>query len=1594
MTRLTLWLVAWLVPCFLYAQTTIQSTTAGGNWSQGSTWVGGVVPTAGDDVIINGLVKVGINVECNNLTVNDSLTNDGAGCWSNRHITIHGTLTNNGYLGNEPHYYCSGLRLNLEGDLINQGDFYLYHLYLQGSQIQTLSTTTNNFLSAGSGIIIEKTGGQVKAGSDLYLATPLDLDEKVELDMQNHDLHLQGNGRVIKGQLNQVAGIYFGVGTSMGRSGEPFNMIGTDIHFYGSAYLGGDNHGNHRIQGNLTIHDTLTNNGDGCYNPGERHLVVHGNLTNKGIILNSSHYYCGGLILEVTGNLDNQGDFEVKDLVLSGTQQQTLSTANGKYLYATNGIALDKTGGQLRAGSDLYLATTLNLDNQVDLDMQQFALYLKGNGRPLKGLVSQTADVYFDEGAHMGDYNEAITLKGSDIHFYGKAIWGSSTSYDHIVDGNLIIHDTLTSDGTSCNYPDSRHLIVKGHLTNNGVITSDPHYYCSGLKIMIEGSLFNHGEFIPHTAYLSGTGTQLLSMSPNAIMAPEYRLYGAKSSGSIRLSSDFTCNTEFILDKQAPLDVQGHSLYLGPRGVIREGYLENVKNVYCEGNGALGGNVGFTPGDTTWIAGDTIRFFGNSGLYSDVIIDAVVVVEDTLINKSGGKVNVNFLQDVINRGTIINRTYSYMLFNQYLHASAYNYGTWGVQTMGFMGNAHRTAQLRDITYSWIGYYDTLHLVGENSLPRVYAASGNADGKLWIHADASLETAGFSPDRLMNEGFIHWQKDIDPTKEQTVDFYRVKLRNKAGCIGDQWRVETHESSVAPGAASTVLRWWKVSNTPFTFNDSLAYLRFDYKDAQLDTHHPDSLKVFFSDNAGLSWIPWTDVYHSTYNDYLEAYNVPGPGWYALSGTDIGISRVRPSLDRIESNVGGQSNFTAFVYGSGFTPETKVWLENTTHGQVQPDTIEVHPLGHQIAMTMLLTQAALGTYDVVVDIPGDTLMTLPGAFTVVPKEAPEPFVHLTGREAVMLGRFQTYTITYGNTGNIDARAVPIYLTISETSNLEVEFLDFDVPISDYAIQQGYQSALDTLSIYLTADTAFMDHGQVRVYPLYIPRIPANSVQSVRFRVKSDQSFKMQLAMQDPLFVNPFDPACVLGVIGEGVIDITTAAIPGVGCAVAAGKTAFKQTDKYLETGKKSWGSWIYDWTVVGLDCAVNLSGIGGFAKATAIFFINMYNYKTAFDECRPKPIRDRDVRQFVSADPNAKEGPGGFGAENYISYPDEMPYVIYFENKPSATAPAQTVHIADTLDPAVYDFTTFQFGGVQFGDRALNLLLGHSDTFERLVDLRPEKDIVLQIKGKFDKGSGIAQWDFTSIDPLTGELTEDPFGGFLPPNLNSPEGEGSVTFFIKPKGNLPHNTVIDNRASIVFDVNAPILTNTYRNRLDLQAPSSQIDQHTAVNDTTLHLTWSGIDDGSGIQTYTLQVKEGDQTTYAMSFTGDQQDLYFTGQLDSTYQFWLVAEDSVGNVEDLSPQPDVTITLKATGISIEKDRLISVYPNPVAHGQLSIQSAYPFQAPAYIEILTLDGKPALQQVLPLPATFSVKSLSAGLYVVRIRLDDYTYLKKIVIAQ
>ena len=71
---------------------TITSTAFGGNWSDGTSWVGGIAPLPDDDVIIvNGAtISMTGNQICNNITINGTLN-----CGGNT-LQVHGIWANNG----------------------------------------------------------------------------------------------------------------------------------------------------------------------------------------------------------------------------------------------------------------------------------------------------------------------------------------------------------------------------------------------------------------------------------------------------------------------------------------------------------------------------------------------------------------------------------------------------------------------------------------------------------------------------------------------------------------------------------------------------------------------------------------------------------------------------------------------------------------------------------------------------------------------------------------------------------------------------------------------------------------------------------------------------------------------------------------------------------------------------------------------------------------------------------------------------------------------------------------------------------------------------------------------------------------------------------------------------------------------------------------------------------------------------------------------------------------------------------------------------------------------------------------------------------
>jgi hypothetical protein len=273
-------------------------------------------------------------------------------------------------------------------------------------------------------------------------------------------------------------------------------------------------------------------------------------------------------------------------------------------------------------------------------------------------------------------------------------------------------------------------------------------------------------------------------------------------------------------------------------------------------------------------------------------------------------------------------------------------------------------------------------------------------------------------------------------------------------------------------------------------------------------------------------------------------------------------------------------------------------------------------------------------------------------------------------------------------------------------------------------------------------------------------------------------------------------------------------------------------------------------------------------------------------------------TSVDPNAKLGVTGTGEAHFIRGTLPLSYTVLFENKPTATASAAEVVIMDKLSQSL-EPTTLQMRNLRFGLEQIDLPQGEH-SLSTIVDLTSTLNLFVKVTADVVGDALIV--NFVSIDPLTGMPPND-LRGFLPPNINRPDGEGSITFTIMPKQGLSTGDQITNGASIVFDKNSPILTPVWLNTVDNDKPVSNVLSLPSTQTSYgFSIQWSGTDKGSGIKDYTIYVSDnaGPFTPILSQDTATQATYAGTG--GHTYSFYSIARDLSGNVEDAKTVAEAT--------------------------------------------------------------------------------------------
>jgi hypothetical protein len=1354
------------------------------------------------------------------------------------------------------------------------------------------------------------------------------------------------------------------------------------------------------FNGTATVLDTLYN--QYAYRPT---IIVKGKIVNNGLITNHPSGY--EINLNIRSDVENNGIWYPYRTFLAGKTDQVLKQSAGKsfqgYFQTTD------TLGHIVLGSNVTFD-----GNTWDWSKSK----LRTNGFKLT--------------ARNALFNSGNIISNDQLHFSNTRIADMNLSGNYKLSGKVRILDNNVFSGTATvvdtllnEYAYRPTITSKGKLINNGAIMTNP----SGYEIFLDilGDIENNGVWAPNrTTFSAKTNQKIKQLAGKSFQG--YFL-SSDSIGDIVLASDILLkgNTWDLNKCQIQTDsfklqsnnylLRGGKILSNDTLVLRSTRLGDMK---FNGDYKIGGLVRLLDGN---------------------LFSGTVTVLDTVYNEYGYRPNMNIQGKLVNYGHISNHPSGYNLYIS-ISGNLENNKNINITGLYLNGTGERNIGGRSAAGIFATVYadNAIVLVGDNMFPNLNFTN-NPLASCTIKKGASLTLTSLpNTSKLKNFGRISVSQDIDNAVNGTYNFYSASTSILAKTPLNRLVVDDYGNQQHPTATGTINTWWRLRNTPQLFNDSVNWLKLNYTDDVLNGHLEDSIKVFHSPNSGMSWkrIKKGFTVDKT-NNVVTINKAPSFGHYLLSSSALGVTSFQPLVESAEPRFGGNTGqLTMYLFGAGFKKTSTVKLVKAGQSDIVADsTWLTDALGEAMLAKFNLKNKTLGIYDVVIVTPGEKTITLPAYFEIMNGERSDPWSTISGRDRFLINRWQTFTIGYGNTANTDALGTILVFVVNDLPGLEVEFPDINVVLPKPIADMGPDfTRYKELGLYYTSESLSGYEGQkMRVYPFYIPYIAAGSSKTTRVRVRlnGQGSLKMDSWILDPLFerinynLKSAEPmpsevrACITAAAMKawynGALGLAEGMIPGVACWGVIDKTVdpigYITPEELKPEKKDTWGSWFWNGvSIMGSAVQCGASFVPGLGQAVnlGIGLVNMGidmkdNYDATqgcWEKFKKKSQNKLDSRGVTSFDPNEKVGPRGYTADRYISKEGNLNYTIFFENKKTAGASALEVFVTDTLDITKFDLKTFTFNSVTFGETTAKIQ-EYAKEFQILIDMYPKKDIIVQVHGKLDTIKGIISWDFHSLDRITMELTEDPDMGFLPPNVTGPEGEGNVTFSCKLKNTVEHGDVIRNRAHIVFDFNAPILTNTFTNRIDSRAPVSKIASLPAIqNDSTFTVAWEGDDLGSKISKFNIFVSTNDKEYILWKVAPKPGEAKFTGKNGNKYKFFSEAIDSLGIAEPMKATAEAVTTMQIkTGLgSLDANNArIQVFPNPASQ-QCKVLFNCSEAGEISIALLDISGKTIrMVEKQKYPAgkhavDFNLEGVSEGVYIVKVFDASKMFHQKLVVSK
>lgn len=790
---------------------------------------------------------------------------------------------------------------------------------------------------------------------------------------------------------------------------------------------------------------------------------------------------------------------------------------------------------------------------------------------------------------------------------------------------------------------------------------------------------------------------------------------------------------------------------------------------------------------------------------------------------------------------------------------------------------------------------------------------------------------------------------------------------------------------------------------------------------------------------------------YNVCLTATNSCGDSTFCTNVTINGLDQIIPNHGTDNGVV------TTLIIGGGFTASTTVKLTRIGFPDIIPVSATLTS-ANTISARFDLTGQALGMWTVETNTPVVGTFTLDSAFTIEPL-IEDLEVSLSGSFAMKPNGLKHTDIAIFNRGNADVLGVPLFFRDHLDMQQYLVSTPMHHTSNDPFFQSTHQylndNGIDSSVMYLLYDETAVNYKSgmgVVIVPLLTP----SELKRVHIYVKGTYDFtsRREAIAMSPMMTSqawngdytPANDMCLGAFLKHGIekamlitIDDAewNACFPAIYDSIRSKIVDIASTTNDLVAFPA-----LLTYAVVKLkenNCITSLPAtltqqhIANSVRYTLTNLVYFNDIEGVRDACvdvnafrmdevakKNEHLRTNEFCELVegfyagpfssvgtatanchaingAVDPNSKYGPGT------ASYPYVLPgsvagYNIMFENLDTATSAAQIVSILDTLDVNVIDASSFRFGAVTLADTVLMI----PDEWNRnqfiVKDLRPAVPYYVKVEMSFDTTSGIARWSFYTLDTINMQpLDPTSVEGFLPPNVDSTQGTGSVSFNVSVKNDLITNASIDNTAHIYFDNNAPIATNTWHNEIDITKPESEVaDLNDSTFTTTFTVNWSGADVGAGIKAFDVYVSENDAPYYIWLANTDTTNALFEGQLGDKYEFISIATDYANNREDepIDPEtnPDAVTTLYTGLENIDASTWqIDVFPNPT-EGIFSVTVVSPRHADYRFDVFDVLGK-QLKSIATNKNEIAIdlSQFANGVYTLRVTTENLTRTMRIV---